>query len=297
MRVRSLPLAGLLLWIAAAAPSAQEQITVLATVTDPTTKASVDSVNPADVRLTEDGMPLKVVRVEPVNRVVKVQVLVDNGLGIGADNIADLRQGLRGLLEALPPGVETSVFTTAPQARTLVKPTTDRGALLQGVDRLAPDTGTGRFTESLGEAAERARRDDEDTFTVIVTAGTTSGDGNVQDRDVQRLFERLQGRPVMVHVLLYSGASGRSITGGQLQTEVGLAATKLTGGRYENINTMSRYVTLMPELGAEVAQQTAAQARQFRIVAERAKSGDFGRFGLGVAGKLTTNVSLETQRK
>jgi hypothetical protein len=60
---------------------------------------------------------------------------------------------------------------------------------------------------------------------------------------------------------------------------------------------MSRYVTLMPELGAEVAKQTVGQAKQFRIVAERAKSGDTGRLSLGVAGKLASNVTLEAQRR
>lgn len=297
MRVNPLPLVALMVWIATAGTLAQQQISLLATVTDPGTNAPAETLDPADVRVSEDGAPLKVIRVEAVNRVVKVQVMVDNGIGIGAESLADLRKGLRGLLEALPPGVETTVITTAPQPRTLVRPTTDLAALLKGVDALAPDRGAGRFTEGLGEAAQRAQKEKEDTFTVLIAAGTTSGDANVLDRDVQRLFERLQGQPVIVHVLLYSGSSGRSATGGQLQTEVGLAVTKMTGGRYEYINTMSRYITLMPELGAEVAKQTVGQAKQFRIVAERAKSGDTGRLSLGVAGKLASNVTLEAQRR
>ena len=297
MRMHSILVVALMVWIATAGPHAQQQISLLATVTEPGTNASVETVAPTDVRVSEDGTALKVLRVEPVNRVVKVQVLVDNGIGIGSDFILELRKGLRGLLEALPPGIETTVVTTAPQPRTLVRPTTDRAVLLKGVDALAPDNGAGRFTESLAEAAQRAQREKEDTFTILISAGTTSGDGNVQDRDVKSLFERLQSRPMLVHVLLFSGSAGRSATGGAVQTEVGLAATKATGGRYEYINTMSRYVTLLPELGAEVAKQTAGQAKQFRIFAERAKSGDLGRLSLGVAGKLVSNVTMEAQRR
>ena len=37
----------------------------------------------------------------------------------------------------------------------------------------------------------------------------------------------------------------------------------MTGGRYEYINNMNRYTTLMPELGAEVAKQAVGSAKQF----------------------------------
>ena len=284
-----------LLCVAATSVKAQQQLTMLATVLDPTTNTPVDTVELGDVRVSEDGVSGKILRVEAVNRVVKVQLMIDNGIGIGSENIGELRKGVRGLLEALPAGVETTIVTTAPQPRFLVRATTSREELLRGVDRLAPDTGAGRFVDGLSEAAQRAQKDKEDTLTVLIMAGTSSGDANVLDRDIQRLIERLESRPSVVHVLLFSGSAGRSATGGLVQTEVGLAVTQMTRGRYENINSMSRYITLMPELGAEVAKQVAASTRQFRIVAERpeGKSGNLGRIGLGIAGKLVSNVTLE----
>ena len=281
---------------AAAGLHAQQQISLLATIVDPATNAAVDKLDVSEVRVTEDGAAGKVLRVEPVNRTVKVHVLVDNGVGVGTDNIGDLRKGVRSLLEALPPDIETTVVTTAPQPRFLVRATKNRDELLKGVDRLAPDTGAGRFTESLGEAAQRAEKE-KDAFTVLIAAGTTSGDSDLRERDIQQLFQRVQRLPVIVHVLLFSGGASRSASGGQMQTEVGLALTKMTSGRYENINSMSRYVTLMPELGAEVAKQSMGQTKQYRIVAERpeGKKGDLGRVSLGVSGKLVQNVQLEAQ--
>jgi len=77
--------------------------------------------------------------------------------------------------------------------------------------------------------------------------------------------------------------------------EVGERAARMTGGRYEFINTMSRYVTLLPELGADVAKQLAANTRQFRVSVQRpdGKKGDVGKLSMGVTAKLVTSVRRE----
>jgi len=257
---------------------AQEQFTLLASFTEQSTGKPVETMTPADLGVTEDGAAATVLKVEPVTRTVKVQVLIDNGAGVGR-NIVELRTGVRGLLEALPPDIETTVVTTSPQPRFLVKTTKSRDELLKGLDRLAPDTGTGRFTESLAEAAERAVKD-KDAFHVIITAGTTSGDGRVAESDIQQAMENVQRKPMIVHVLLYAGE--RSATGGVTQVEVGEHVAQATGGRYEFINAMTRYSTLLPELGGEVAKQLAGNSRQFRVTVQRpsGKKGNLGKVSL-----------------
>jgi hypothetical protein len=272
---------------------AQEQFTLLASIVDAEKGTPVETLTPADVRVTEDGQAAKVTKVEAVNRQVKVQLLIDNGVGIGQNSLSDFRSGVRNLVEALPPNIETTLVTTSPQARTLVKATKSREELLKGVARLAPDSGTGRFIESLGEAIERAGKE-KDTFTVIICAATTSGDGKVLQAEMKRIFEPLQsGRPVLIHVLMYSGV--QSALGGDIQIETGQRVTKMTGGRYEFINSMNRYVTLMPELGAEVAKQAVGSAKQFRITAQRpdGKKGDFVKLALSAGGRVVTNVRVE----
>ena len=279
------------LGLCAAGIRAQEQFTLLATVLDPEKGTPVESLTPADVRVTEDGQTAKVTKVDAVVRQVKVQVLIDNGVGVGS-NLAELRSGVRNLLSGLPPDVETTVVTTSPQGRTLVRPTKNREELLKGVDRLAPDSSTGRFTESLSEVIERANKD-KDTFTVIICAATTSGDGQVMASHMQRVVTALGGRPIIVHVLMYSGE--RSATGGDAQIDLGQRVTKMTGGRYENINNMARYVTLLPELGADVAKQATGNTRQFRITAQRpdGKKGDFGKLGMSAGPRAVTSVRVE----
>lgn len=272
---------------------AQEQFTLLATIVDPEKGTPVESLTAADVKVAEDGQPAKVLKVEAVVRQVKVQLLIDNGIGVGQNSLSDFRTGVRNLIGALPPDIETTIMTTAPQARTLVKATKSRDELLKGVDRLAPDTGTGRFVESLGEAIARASKE-KDTFTVIICAGTTSGDGNILPADMKRVVEPLQGgRPILIHVLLYSGV--QSALGGDIQIELGQQVTKMTGGRYEYINNMNRYVTLMPELGAEVAKQAIGSAKQFRITAQRpeGRKGAFVKLSISVGARVVSNVRVE----
>ena len=270
---------------------AQQQFTLIATILDPEKNAPADSVTPADVHVTEDGAPAKILKVESVVRTVKVQLLIDNGIGIG-QNLSEFRKGVRSFLEALPMDVETTIVTTSPQPRFLVKATKSRDELLKGVDRLTPDSSSGRFTESLIEAAERANKE-KDTFTVFVAAGTTSGDGNIRDSHTKHLLELIVGKPVIVHVLMYQGE--RSATGGDIQIEVGQTVTKITGGRYEFINNMTRYATLLPEFGAEVAKQVTGSTKQFRISAQRpdGKSGNLGKVAISAGAKAVTSVRLE----
>src|SRR5688572_5348813 len=277
--------------LSGAVPGAQAQFTLLVAVVDSASGSPVETLTPADVRVTEDGLAANVVKIEPVVRSIKVQLLIDNGAGMGR-NIVELRNGVRRLLEALPPDVDTTLVTTAPQPRFLVRATKNRDELLKGVDRLAPDSGTGRFTESLSEAIERANKE-KDTFTVIICAATTSGDGQVMAAHMQRVINALGGRPIIVHVLMYSGE--RSATGGDAQIDLGQRVTKMTGGRYENINNMTRYVTLLPELGADVAKQATGNTRQFRITAQRpdGKKGDFGKLAMSSGPRAVTSVRLE----
>ena len=273
---------------------AQRQLSLLATITDPS-GAEVTTIDPKDVRVTENGQAANVLKVEAVERVPKVQLLIDNGIGVPQESIGDLRTGVRGLLEALPPDIEVTVVTTAPQPRFLMKPTTDRKAVLDTVNRLAPDTGAGRFVESLFEATQRIERDKQpDASYTIVAVGTSSGDSNVRERDIQQIQERLQKFRPVVHVVILN-LIGRSAGGGAVQGEVGQAVAQMTDGRYENIAVANRLATLLPEIGGQLAKTLGKGSRQFRFTVERpgGASGDLGNMAMGVSGKAVASVVIE----
>ncbi|RPH53779.1 MAG: VWA domain-containing protein, partial [Acidobacteria bacterium] len=188
MRSKLLAVVAIGLCVMASGVHAQKQFQVYASLVD-ATGAPVAKLEPSDVRVTENGLEAKVVKIEPVDWPTKVQLLVDNGVGLGAANVNHLKNGIRGLIEALPKNVEVTIVSTAPQPRFLVRPTADREAMLKGLDVLAPDSGAGRFVEALNEATQRNERDKSNYFPVIVMAATTAGDRNVLDSDVERLMK------------------------------------------------------------------------------------------------------------
>jgi hypothetical protein len=265
----------------------QQQFQLYASVVEGVGGSPVTSLEPTDIRVMEGGVEAKVVKIEPVSFPVKLQLLLDNGVGLGSQNLQILKDGVTGLLDSLPDGIEVTIVTTAPQPRFLVRPTMDRAAMREGLTRLAPDGGAGRFVESLHEATQRIERDKSEHAPVIVMAGTSYGDANVMERDVKRIFERLQRKPTTVHVILLSATAG-SATGGANQTQVGLAVTEYTRGRYENIAAATRLATLLPEFGELVAESHLQQSHQFRltIVRPAGASGDLGQIGAGARGGL-----------
>ena len=288
MRVKLLAAAvGVGLLSAAVAAQTSKQIQIFASILD-ASGAPATKVEPGDLRLMENGMEAKVTKVEPVNWPVKMQILLDNGIGIGSANIQQLKTGVQGLIAALPENLEVTLVSTAPQPRFLTKPTADRAAVQKGLDLLAPDGGAGRFVESLNEATQRIERDKTDYFPVIISVATTSGDRDVRDSDVERMMQRLEKRPTTVHVILYNG--GGSTTGGANQTNIGMSVTKFTGGKFENVNSATRIVSLLTEFGKTVATSVERQSHLFRITADRpaGASGDVGQVSMGAKSPLQT---------
>jgi hypothetical protein len=247
------------------------------------------------VQITEGGASAEIVRLERIDWPIKVQVLVDNGIGLGAENLLHIRNGIRSLMKTLPTGVEASLYTTAPQPRVIVAPTNDRFALMQGADRIAPDGGGGRYIESMNEATRRIEQDTSRHFPVIISVATAIGDTDVRERDVESLWRRLQMRPTTVHtVLLASVQSGSSVSAAN-QTQVGLAVKELTGGRYENIAAGSRLATLLPEIGEQVAASHHRQSRQFMLTVERPEgiTGPLGAIGGSVPVGYTATITAD----
>jgi hypothetical protein len=285
----------LVVWsLATSGVQTQQQFQVYATIVDGA-GASPATLQPADLNVTESGAAAKILKIETVSFPVKLQLLVDNGIGLGSENITYLRTGLRALIDLLPPTVEVTLVATAAQPRFLVRATTDRALIDKGLALLAPDGGAGKFVESLNEATQRIDKDKGDYAPVIVSVATTAGDRNPRDSDVEQIAKRLQTRPTTVHVVLLS-VSGLRTTGGSYQTNVGIGVTTMTGGRFENIAAPTRLASLLPEIGAAVAKAHNSQTRMFKITAERpgGASGDLGQVSMGARGGLgVTSLSLD----
>jgi hypothetical protein len=129
----------------------------------------------------------------------------------------------------------------------------------------------------------------------VVILGSTAADGSrVLERDFQRLLQRFQQGAATVHVVMLS-SSARSALGGANQTQVGIAAAELTGGRYDNISAASRIATLLPEIAAQIAKSHARQSRQVRITFQRpgGLTGQVGSIGIVGPSNLQLSLSLD----
>ena len=298
MRATVVGLVGVLVCATAIELRAQNTLTFFASIVDDK-GTPVASLTPEDLKVAENGVEGKIIKIEPIDWPIKVQLLVDNGTGM-EQGLVQIRNGVKGFVEALPDGIEMSLVTTAPQPRFIVRPTTDKQTIIQGADRITPDSGTARFIEALNEAAARIDKEKGNYFPVVVIVGSTTADGSsFVERDVQRMLQRFSDRAATVHVVMLStGASASNMVSGANQTNVGDAVAKTTGGRYENIAAMTRLATLLPEIGAQVAKSHARQSRQFRVTFQRpdGASGPLGQVGaaarVGFTPSLTINGRL-----
>jgi hypothetical protein len=286
---------GSALVVGGSAPAlAQQSFVFFASIAD-SAGAPVASLSADDLKIVENGVEGKVVKVEPIDWPIRLQMLVDNGTGMG-EALVQLRNGLKGLVMAMPDGIEMSLITTAPQPRNVVRPTTDRQAIMQGIDRITPDSGAARFVEALQEAAARVEKDKGNYFPVVVILGSTTADGSqVLDRDVQRMRQRFSDRAATVHVVMVNpGTRSESSFSGANQTNIGIAVAKDTGGRYEAIAASTRIATLLPEIGEQVAKSHARQSRQFRITFQRpgTASGAVGEIGMSSRPGTTPTLTI-----
>jgi len=235
-----------------------------------------------DIVMTENGVRQTVAKVEPLAVPIKLTIAVDNGLE-SADAIAHYRTGLTGLVEALPPDVEITLITTAPQPRTVVKPTTDRVQIIKGINGFAPENARPRFSDSVVEYSQRLEKEAKDKkvapyLPVMVAIATAAIETrSYQPDEIEKAVKSLVTRHAKVNAIVASTRSGSvQLTDRDLtqQSSVALPTTKATGGRYETLAVTNRIATLLPEWGRDLAVLHAKQIAQFRVTVERAHGGE-----------------------
>ena len=269
--------------------------------TDPT-GAPVGDLRADDVILSEDGVRQTIAKVEPVSIPVKLTVTVDNGPS-SARAMADYRSGLKAFIQALPPDMEVTLISTAPQPRTIVKPTTDRAQLLKGTEAFAPESGSPRFTDALVEFSQRLQREAKDKkaapyLPVMVMVSTASNETrSYQPDDIQKAVVYLMQRKAKVNAVIASTRAGavqladKDLT---QQSSVAVPTTKSTGGRYETLALANRLATLLPEWGKDLAALAARQSAQFRVTVERTRSGELQKPTIEIARPgLTGTVTID----
>lgn len=210
-------------------------------------------------------------------------------------------------MEALPPDVEVTLISIAPQPRTVLKPTTDRAQILRGVTGFGPDDGLPRFTDTLVEFSQRLEREMKDRkaapyVPIRVILSTTANEPTSYDAAaVQRAGNVLVQRRARINAIVTSTRTGVATSvasvGASMQATVGIPFTKITTGRYEALAASSRLATLLPEWGKDLGALAARQANQVLVTVQRIKGGQLQNPRIeiarpGLAGQVTIDGVL-----
>lgn len=245
--------------------------------------APVTDLKAEDVVMSENGVRQQVVKVEPLSVPVKLTLAVDNSVD-STDALVHYRSGLTGLVEALPPDVEITLITTAPQPRMVVRPTTDRAQITRGINGFAPEQASPRFSDTIVEFSQRLQKESRDKKiaayvpVMIMLSTTANQQTSYQPEEITRAANFLVGRRARLNMVVMSTRTGQATSTGSInasvQATIGIPLVKAMNGRYESLAVSSRLATMLPEWGKDLAALHRRQSNQFRVTVERAKGGE-----------------------
>jgi hypothetical protein len=243
----------------------------------------VTDLKPEDVVMTENGVRQQVVKVEPLSIPIKLTLVIDNGID-SANALVHYRAGLTGLVEALPPDLEITLITMAPQPRTVLRPTTDRAQVLRAITGFAPEQAAPRFSDALVEFSQRLQKETRDRkiapyVPVMIMLSTTSvQQTSYEPGDVTKAVNFLVGRRARLNMVVMSTRTGQATSAesinASVQAIIGIPVVKATNGRYESLAVSSRLATLLPDWGKDLAALHQRQSNQVRVTVERKPAGD-----------------------
>jgi (2Fe-2S) ferredoxin len=253
------------------------QLLVFISATD-ASGAPVTDLKPEDIAMTEDGAPGKVVSLDKHQLPIKLTVAIDNGKD-STQALSSLRTGLTGLVEALPPDVEVTLITMS-QPQTVVRPTTDRAQITQGISRFGPESrAVAKFSETVVEYAERVDKDFKDKKTtpyspVLVLVSTSTPELETVEPDtINKALNTLLSRGARVSVMMFNTTPTNTnavanMTQGR-QALISAPIVKASRGKFEALVQFNRLETVLPEWGKEIAASHTKQANQWRAIIDR----------------------------
>jgi hypothetical protein len=255
---------------------AQEQFQFVVSVLDEK-GAPVTDLKPDDIVMKEAGKPAKVTKIEPLSLPVKVTMVLDNSSSTQFA-MQYYHDGLTGFINALPPDVEMTIIATAPQPRTVVKPTTDHAQLIKGVTSFGPENASPRPTDAFVEFSQRLQKESKDKplsyLPVLVLVSTPANETTSYEVDtINKALNALVQRHTKLFVVMAS-MNDKDVKAASVMNTTGVAqmtqgAVKVMGGRYESLPIANALATMLPEYGKQIGNLHQRHAHQFRVTVTR----------------------------
>ncbi len=219
-----------------------------------------------DFIVREDGQAREVLRVTKDEDPLQVALLVDNSVEM-RDRVADLRRGMTAFLAALRPGVHVSLITLAERPTIVVPYTADKEALQKGIDRVIAHNAGNYLLDGIAEVSQGIAKRPPMRSIIAVMTGRGPEYSYREYTDVLRIF-RESGTPAL-HVMLLGGLdigvelADRTVTATDGQRDMSGPGrdivlgrlTKETGGRYDEMLSMSAISLKLRQMAGELSNQ------------------------------------------
>ncbi|MCC7125900.1 MAG: hypothetical protein IT178_13695 [Acidobacteria bacterium] len=157
----------------AAAPTLHAQATervIYASAVDAKTKAPLETLTAADVRVTEDDRAREVLRVTPATTPMPVAIVVDNQTQ-AQPHIGDLRRAVAAFVTRIQNVGPIAIITTADRPTILQDYTTDIARVQDAVNRIFPQPDSGAtLLDAIPEVTRGLTRREEDRAAIVLVS-------------------------------------------------------------------------------------------------------------------------------
>ena len=226
--------------------------------------APAADVTPQEVTVKEDGASRTVLDVHPATEPMQVVLLIDDS----GPGINEIREGVASFVRIVQDTAVVAIITTAKQNTVLVDFTSDRGALMNAINRLTSRTTTGGYLlDAIQESARTLVRREARRPVIVVLALEGTEYSNVSAAHV---LEDVRRSGAIVHVVSVGKPRMKTMTSWSqrptdsihealdetlTRSSVFAESTRRSGGRLEQVGQATGIPTRLSEIAYELRDQ------------------------------------------
>jgi len=226
--------------------------------------APAADLTPQEVTVKEDGASRTVLDVHPATEPMQVVLLIDDS----GPGINEIREGVASFVRIVQDAAVVAIITTAKQNTVLVDFTSDRGALMNAINRLTSRTTTGGYLlDAIQESARTLVRREAQRPVIVVLALEGTEYSNVSAAHV---LEDVRRSGAIVHVVSVGKPRMKTMTSWSqrptdsihealdetlTRSSVFAESTRRSGGRLEQVGQATGIPTRLSELAYELRDQ------------------------------------------
>jgi len=228
--------------------------------------APVQNITAKDLIVREDGQAREILNIVKDDDPLQIALLVDNSVSM-RDRLSELRKAIAAFISSLRPGVQVALLTLAERPTIVVNYTSDHPTLLKGVEKIVSYEAGNYVLDGIAEASEGLMKRTSARSVMVVVTGMGP---ELSYRHYTDALRPLRESGASLHAILVTaptvdgalrsainsnpGDSGGGIGGIGRDIVLG-RMTKDTGGRYEEVLSITSLSMKLQQLSAELSNQ------------------------------------------